>query len=130
MTQGSPISPSALRASVDARTLERKAAVSQYTSIHSELLRAISAMAATSPDSTIVRRVLALAWFLEAKDRAGLERATLASAFAAGRITPELSERLLGLITEQQVYLDEFDRLASSVAQGWLVEAQAGWGQD
>ena len=112
-----------LRGEVDRQSVARGDAVARYTAIHQDLLRAITAMAAESPNSTIVRRVLALASFLQAKDRAGLERATLASAFAADGFADGLYERFVALVAEQQVYLDEYQALASVDARDLLARA-------
>ncbi|MFN3240148.1 MAG: nitrate- and nitrite sensing domain-containing protein [Planctomycetota bacterium] len=115
-----------LRSEVDRQSVARGEAVARYTAIHQDLLRAITAMAAESPTSTIVRRVLALASFLQARDRAGLERATLASAFAADGFADGLYERFVALVAEQQVYVDEYQALASDDARDLLARALQG----
>ncbi len=66
-----------------------------------------------SDDSSVARRAVAYANLLSAKERAGIERATLTSAFAAGRFTPEIFAHYLTNASAQEVYLNQFLASAS-----------------
>ena len=51
--------------------------------------------------------------FLQSKERAGIERAVLANAFAADRFAPEFYDKFRSLVTTQDVYTKVFTSLAS-----------------
>lgn len=59
-------------------------------------------------DAEISRSLQAYYNFLQAKERAGIERAVLSNVFAADKFAPGLYEKHIRLVSEQNVFLDNF----------------------
>ncbi len=98
----------ALRKRVDALTVTTSEAISYYTSLNTQILKLIEYMGSLSPNTMIYSRFVGFSNFLEAKDRAGIERAVGAISFASGKFTPDALDKLKVLISIQNTYNDVF----------------------
>jgi methyl-accepting chemotaxis protein len=101
----------AIRSDADAVPPDPKPVVGAYTALNAGLLGAAST-AARSDDASIQLRLQAYLSFLFAKERAGLERAQLAGAFAKDAFAPDQHVLVTSLVASQQAYLDAFTRQA------------------
>ncbi len=94
-----------LRTQVDAQAIAAPEAVAQYTQTHALILGAIAAAGNQIHDGALVKASVTYAIFIEGKERAGLEWATLSNTFAADAFPPGLYERFVTLVAEQESYL-------------------------
>ncbi|MEM6552483.1 MAG: methyl-accepting chemotaxis protein [Planctomycetota bacterium] len=106
----------AKRAAVSAMELPLKQALGYYTGMNGRFLDAIGEMSEQSADGDLTREVRAYVLFLKGKERAGIERAVLAGTFAADRFGPGMYGRFVSLVTQQDVYFNEFRLLAGPEA--------------
>lgn len=78
-----------------------------------DLLLSVPAKAATySRDGELIRRLQAYYSFLQAKERAGIERAVLSNVFGMDRFSPDLYARFIRLVSEQDAHFQTFSRFA------------------
>ena len=77
-----------LRARVDDLTASQSEAVSYYTNLNALVLKTVKDIARFSADVQISSFIASFAGFLEGKERAGIERAIGAGAFASGLFRP------------------------------------------
>lgn len=88
--------------------------VSFYSEVNASFLEEINLLSTTTQDGGLVSDVLAFSNFLQSKERAGVERALLASAFAADEIKPQMFMKYIKLKAEQNTYLKVFNAIASA----------------
>ncbi|MEM7045224.1 MAG: nitrate- and nitrite sensing domain-containing protein [Pseudomonadota bacterium] len=88
-----------------------------YTRTIAELLGLIETMKLLSEEAHIAKAIAGYLSFLEAKERAGLERAMGAGGFGAGAFSSTLHSRLINLIGQQQAFLATFESHATSDQQ-------------
>jgi methyl-accepting chemotaxis protein len=84
-----------------------------YTGLNAKLLSAGSITANLSQDVALTRASVAYYNFLQAKERAGIERAVLSNTFAGDKFAAGLYEKYITLVTEQNTYSRVFNDLAS-----------------
>jgi len=101
------------RRRIDTLALPLGQAVGYYTEINALLIETITSIASTSRHPEIVRMGTAYASFLQAKERAGIERAMLSNTFAADRFGPGVYDRVVSLIAMQRAYQQSFELLAN-----------------
>ncbi|MDP2759712.1 MAG: methyl-accepting chemotaxis protein [Sideroxyarcus sp.] len=87
-------------------------AVGYYTRTIGKLLDIPNQTPTLSHDSQVARLASSYAALLQAKERAGQERAILAGAFAADKMAPEVFARFLSIASAQDVYTRVFDSYA------------------
>ncbi|MDG4718600.1 MULTISPECIES: methyl-accepting chemotaxis protein [Thalassospira] len=103
----------ATRGKVDTQQIKLGEAVGFYSSIIARMLSTVNVMGALSHDPEILRVIAAYNNFMQAKERAGLERATGAVGFGTGKFEAGLYRRFVELITMQTAYLSVFREFAS-----------------
>ncbi len=101
------------RAAVDEQTIQLKDALSYYTTINSNFLGLISEMSAVSSNGELAIMTAAYANYLQAKERAGIERAVLTNVFAKDNFG-SLFNKFMALVTSQENHTDVFLSLAKS----------------
>ena len=82
--------------------------VGAYTAVITRLIDLTSLLASESDLSFINNRAAAYTSFIKSKERAGIERAILASTFAADEFQDNALSTLNKLISEQDAYIDGF----------------------
>jgi len=102
-----------MRRRVVSQTVAVKGMATYYTGAIAELLEIVEQMALLSPDADTSRRITAYTAFLQAKERAGLERAMGSNGFSAGAFAPAVHRRFLTLIGEQMAYSATFNHFAT-----------------
>ncbi|MDH5233066.1 MAG: methyl-accepting chemotaxis protein [Gammaproteobacteria bacterium] len=103
----------AIRSRVDSLAITTGEAIGHYTKTNAELLNSIGSISHIASESEISNGVIAYEEFLQSKERAGVERAVLANAFAANRIDNKGFEKFLALLVQQDTYINEFKRFAT-----------------
>ncbi len=98
----------ATREAISALKTTIKDEVAFYSSIIRDLLNSITVMATISRDPKMSTMIAAYSNLLEVKERAGLERATGAAGFAAGKFSPALYRRFVSLVAQQEAFLSSF----------------------
>ncbi len=84
-----------------------------YTGTIASLLDIVSRMSLLSPDARVTNAINSYTNFLQAKERAGIERAMGANGFSRGSFQPKIHEKFISLIAAQKAYLSNFRLLAS-----------------
>ncbi len=97
-----------IRAQVLAQSISGSDAIGYYTSLNSQALALIGSMTQISPDPTVLSRIVGYTSFLQAKERAGIERAVGAASFSVGRFEPAALDKFKKLITIQNTYNSVF----------------------
>ncbi|WP_417771021.1 methyl-accepting chemotaxis protein [Stappia sp.] len=101
------------RRSVDSLTFEVADVAGFYTPIISNLLDMISSMSGLVEDGDTLRSVIAYNALIQAKERAGIERAMGAAGFGAGVFNEKVFRNFVRLGAMQDTYLDTYRRFAS-----------------
>ena len=114
------------RAAVDGLAIEVSAMAAYYTSTIAAFLSSIEHMAVLSSNARVTNAIAAYTSFLQAKERAGLERAMGTGAFSAGKFAPPIYKRFVELIAEQRAYLAEFAVYATDRQKSLLATKLAG----
>ncbi|MEM1417423.1 MAG: methyl-accepting chemotaxis protein, partial [Myxococcota bacterium] len=76
-----------------------------YTGMNAAIIDALGTLAKVSDDPEVTRRAATLANFVLAKERAGIERAVVSNALAAGTLAAPLHAKLVRLVAEQDAFL-------------------------
>ncbi len=97
----------AKRDAVSSQTISTSEALDYYTKINTLLLDAVT-LAGSSSGTKISSQVSAYVSLMQAKERAGIERALLSSAFAADRFEKEMFSKFVTAVAEQDVYTKNF----------------------
>jgi len=84
-----------------------------YTGTIAKLLSIVEEMGVISTNARVTKTIAAYTSFLQAKERAGQERAMGGAGFGAGKFSPPVYRRLVELIAEQNVLLFRFGIYAS-----------------
>ncbi|MEM8987925.1 MAG: nitrate- and nitrite sensing domain-containing protein [Pseudomonadota bacterium] len=87
---------------------------SYYTATIASLLSAVEEMAVLSQDADVARTIVAYTSFLQAKERAGIERAMGANGFSRGAFAPNVHTRFVSLTAQQDAFLATFNIYASA----------------
>lgn len=103
-----------MRNQVDQQSVALKDALGFYTGLNKQLLSAASVAASLSNNAALTRNALAYYNFLQAKERAGIERAVLSNTFAKDSFGPGLFARFITLVSEQNTYQQSFNELATA----------------
>jgi len=103
------------RRMVLSQQMETKEAISYYRSLIKALLDIVSATSQLSDNPRITSQLFAYVNFLQCKERAGIERATLSAVFSKGAFVPETYNRFQELLAAQENYLSVF--LAASTPE-------------
>jgi len=115
-----------IRAQVDNLTIKTADAISFYTNMNSIFLDTISNISqiATTPDEA--RNLLAWYNFMMAKERGGIERAVMANSFARNKFLPGMKEKFTSLVTEQDGYLNSFEKATKPYVKDYYRKTVSG----
>lgn len=104
---------SEIRSKADDLSIALPDALGFYTKLNASLLSSGQEIAKAAVDLSMMQSSLAYYNFLQAKERAGIERAVLSNVFAKDSFAPGLFARFITLVTEQNTYTTVFKGLAS-----------------
>lgn len=102
------------RRQVDGGRLTVPQMAGYYTGTISNLLDIIKFMTISTKDPAVMQALTGYIGILEAKERAGLERAMGNAGFNAGAFPNNIYNRFVGLISEQNAFMSVFRNFASS----------------
>ncbi|GAA0591672.1 methyl-accepting chemotaxis protein [Caenispirillum bisanense] len=103
----------ATRSGADSGSTEVPAVIAWYTGTIAANLEVIGRMGVVASNAEVTRGVAAYLGWLQAKERAGIERATGSAGFGAGAFPPALHERFIGLQGAQQAFTATFETFAT-----------------
>ena len=100
------------RRNIDNFSIPAGQAIGFYTQTNAKLLGVIKSIAETAKVSEVKQQALAYYYFVQGKERAGIERAVMSNAFATDNINLKTYLRFNELVLLQQTYIKEFNSLA------------------
>lgn len=98
-------------------------ALTFYTKLNGSLLSIISTIADRAESGSLKQQILAYYYFVQGKERAGIERAVLSNAFAKNTMDINWYKRFTSLVLLQTTYFSEFERLASDDLRSYFISA-------
>jgi methyl-accepting chemotaxis protein len=116
----------AQRRAVDAGEVTSSQAIASYTELNALFLKIIGHISQVSTDVTLSKHVAAYEDFLQAKERAGIERVTLTVAFGQDKFPASVLPTFFTAIANQDLYLDLFRALATPQQRALLAEKMHG----
>jgi methyl-accepting chemotaxis protein len=114
-----------VRKGVEVQSLTVMQMASYYTSTIAKLLSITEEMAVVSTDARVTKLITAYTSLLQAKERAGIERAMGGAGFGAGKFAPEIYQKFLQLIAMQDTLLAVFDVYATPEERRFLAKTLA-----
>ena len=102
-----------VRSEIDALTRSVPEMAGYYSPLIAKLLASVESVALITNDGLIVRDLTAYVAFLQAKERAGIERAMGASGFGANKFAEPVYRNFVGLGAMQTAFMSLFERFAS-----------------
>lgn len=103
-----------IRQQIDNFSISVNDEVTYYSQLNSLLLSIINNTANENEDASLAISAVAIGSFLQHKERAGIERAVLSNVFSRDSFTPVLLQKFIGLLAEQNIYLDKFKAHATN----------------
>ena len=101
-----------IHSQVLSQNIEAKQAINYYTNMNKKFLDFIARASSQSADAELSTASLAYYNFLNAKERAGVERAVGSATFAKDKFAKGAKAKLQSLISEQEAYMSSFQTLA------------------
>ena len=102
-----------VRSEVLSLSISAKKAIGYYTNMNELFLNFIAKTSKQAADAELTYQTLAYYNFLNAKERAGIERAVGSATFANDKFAKGAKSKLESLISEQNAYMESFDILAA-----------------
>jgi len=103
-----------IRSDVDKFSLTVSQAIGYYTDANKVLLGSITLISTFSTNAAMTNQISAYINFLQAKERAGIERAVLSNVFALNRFSSEMMNKFTALVVEQSTYINVFMSFANA----------------
>lgn len=110
----------ATRQAVSSLQLSGSDSAAFYTGTIAKLLDVVVAMSHLSRDAAIANGISCYVNFLQGKEQAGIERATLTAVFAADAFTPETFRRFSSVSAAQATYFRVFESFATAAQREFL----------
>ncbi|WP_438465090.1 methyl-accepting chemotaxis protein [Marinomonas sp. PE14-40] len=104
-----------IRSRADSLSIKLGEAIGYYTSQNKVMISLNSLLSTLSPRETVTN-FIAYYNFLEAKERAGIERAVVSSGFVQDKFSPAAFQKFTTLVALQNTYLEQFEVKASPEA--------------
>ncbi len=101
-----------IRSSVSSQSIPAHKAIGYYTNMNAKFLNFIAKTSTQAADAELADDTLAYYNFLNAKERAGIERAVGSATFAQDKFKGNAKAKLQSLISEQNSYMESFKTLA------------------
>nr|WP_319391843.1 nitrate- and nitrite sensing domain-containing protein [uncultured Cohaesibacter sp.] len=105
-----------VRSNVDNFSLSLPQMAGYYTPLIADLLNMVESVSLISDNGDLVRSLVSYNAFLQAKERAGIERAMGATGFGAGTFAEPVYRNFVGLEAMQRSYLSVFARFGQEQA--------------
>ena len=114
------------RSAISSLSFSATESTGYYTALIRQLLDVVVAMSHLSKDADISHGISSYVNFVQAKEQAGIERATLTGVFTADAFTPESFRRFSQVLAMQDTYLRVFESFASAAQQEFLATTLRG----
>ena len=98
----------AIRNKVSNFEISLKEEVKWYTQMNKTILDIIGLASKLAPNKIITEDLAAYVMFLQAKERAGIERAVLSATFGANKFKDGMFAKFIRLVSEQDAYINAF----------------------
>jgi methyl-accepting chemotaxis protein len=95
-------------------TMGGKKVIGYYTNMHALFLNFLGALTKEATTAREARNLLAWYNFDMSKERAGIERAVMSNTFARNKFLPGMKDKFVKLVTQQDDYLDSFEKAANN----------------
>ncbi|MGE4319571.1 MAG: methyl-accepting chemotaxis protein [Deferribacterales bacterium] len=105
---------SQIRSQVDSLSISASDAIAFYTKNNTKLLDTVYRASSLTQNADITRMMQAYADFLEAKERAGIERAVLTNTFSKDAFGDGMLAKFISLTAQQDTYISVFMGVADS----------------
>ncbi len=115
-----------MRQQVDSLSLAVGDMAKHYGGTIAELLGIVEEMAVLSTDAEVTRAIAAYTNLLQAKERAGIERAMGAAGFGAAEFSPTVHRRFVSLIAAQEAFLANFAAYATPAERQFFAKTVSG----
>ena len=116
----------AIRSSVDSLTISTVKAIGYYTKNNALFLNLINSSVKLNKVPEVIKDVAAFSAFLQAKERAGIERAVGTNTLAQDKFGPNMRSKFMNLIAAQNSYLKTFHGYSSSAENGYFDKIMVG----
>ncbi|MEO5339999.1 MAG: methyl-accepting chemotaxis protein [Magnetococcus sp. MYC-9] len=110
------------RSRADGLTVAAPEVLKYYTGTIEGLITVVRGMTELAADAEMAARTTAYVSLMLAKERAGLERATLTNTFAQDKFGPGILQRFGSLAGEQSAFLNTFSAMATASMQAFFKE--------
>ena len=104
----------AIRNKVSNFEISLKEEVKWYTQMNKTILDIIGLASKLAPNKIITEDLSAYVMFLQAKERAGIERAVLSATFGANKFKDGMFAKFIRLVSEQDAYINAFLTFANN----------------
>jgi len=111
-----------IRQEVKKQTISIKEAISFYTALNNTILDITASMIRSAKTSSYTNSLNTYYAFVMTKERAGIERALLASAFSKNRFDDGAKNKFIKMLTRQQAYLDIFMNNADNETRAYYTK--------
>ena len=112
---------------MDGLSIEGTPAVVFYTDMNAAFLDVIARIGSASDSPELSRLVVPYVSFMRAKEKTGVERATMANAFAAGRFQEAAEiQKFIGGVGAQDAFLHDFELTATAAARTFYEQTVTG----
>lgn len=118
------------RAAITAQQVAAPESAAYYTRTIGHLFNVPAMVSTLSSNGEIARLSAAYSGLLQAKERAGRERAMLTSVFTLKQFSPATLDAFLQNLSAQQVYFDEFRHYATAEQEALLAQMDRGSATD
>ncbi len=118
--QGSLESLQSIRSRVTQLQIPVAEELAYYTGIIRALITTIGEIAKLSDNPELTNTILSYLNLIEAKERAGIERATLSNTFGLDKFGPGMYARFLTLLAGQDIFLSNFELYATHEIQNFF----------
>jgi methyl-accepting chemotaxis protein len=109
----------AIRAQVQALDIPASQAIAYYSQLNRFLLNSIEYLSHVSSNAEMTEKIMAYIGFLESKERAGMERAVLTTAFTQDHFAQGAYQKFVSLVAAQESYIHLFKITATSENQAF-----------
>jgi methyl-accepting chemotaxis protein len=114
------------RRAVDAGEVSGNQGIDFFTELDALFLKTIGHISQVSTDATMAKHVAAYEDFLQGKEKAGIERATMTVAFGQDKLAASALPKFFAAVATQDLYMDLFRALATPRQKSLLAEKMQG----
>jgi methyl-accepting chemotaxis protein len=114
------------RRAISGQTITASVSTGYYIKTIASMLDVVVAMSHLSRDAEIGNGISCYVNFLQAKEQAGIERATLTGVFAADSFTTETYQRFSQVLAAQNTYMRVFESFASDEQSRFFADTVTG----